>query len=75
MLLPRKKRMLIIPKKGGITIKKINPRLEEIKKQKSEIKKEMKECYNMERLFQLDEAYNILDQDEKEILDNLGVET
>lgn len=75
MLLPRKKRMLIIPKKGGITIKKINPRLEEIKKQKSEIKKEMKECYNLERLFELDEAYNILDQDEKEILNNLGVKT
>jgi len=74
MLLLSKKRMLIIPKKGGITIKKINPRLEEIKKQKSEIKKEMKECYNLERLFELDEAYDILDKDEREILDNLGVD-
>lgn len=59
--------MLIIPKKGGITIKNINPRLEEIKKQKSEIKKEMKECYNLERLFELDEAYALLDKDEREI--------
>lgn len=67
--------MLIIPKKGGITIKKINPRLEEIKKQKSEIKKEMKECYNLERLFELDEAYDILDKDEREILNNIGVKT
>ena len=52
-----------------------NQKLQAIKRQKAEIKKEMKECYNMERLFQLDEAYNILDKDEKEILNNLGVET
>ena len=52
-----------------------NQKLQAIKRQKAEIKKEMKECYNMERLFQLDEAYNILDKDEKELLHNLGVET
>ena len=51
-----------------------NQKLQAIKRQKAEIKKEMKECYNMERLFQLDEAYNILDQDEREILDNTGVD-
>ena len=52
-----------------------NQKLQAIKRQKAEIKKEMKECYDMRRLFQLDEAYNILDEDEKQILNNLGVET
>lgn len=52
-----------------------NEKLQAIKVQKAQLKKEMRECYDMHRLFQLDEAYNILDQDEKEILNNLGVDT
>lgn len=50
-----------------------NQTLTAIKKQKAEIKKEMRDCYNMERLFELDKQYSILCEEETEILNRSDI--
>ena len=52
-----------------------NEKLRAIQKEKAELKKEMKSCYDIGQLIQMDMAYNILDDEETEILNRMGVKT